>query len=530
MPNNIIPLHEELADRATENAELAAKNFAESELTDDEKERLAEIEQTTNVAVVTTDADGNRAETDIEEYADGTDGKPIVTPDGVEVKGVNTGDIVQTVDDLKAEARSRAVKIYRDLAVDDEDLSEDDILKLNDLALEAVKKFLHEDRLDSDKTIKKLTRLPLSELVAILPPKFVSVYATSSEIKANNYKAKERLITTLAYLMATGPELDYLNDYIDKEHRLMEVSRQIMMTQGKLVDAIKSEEKFGEIVKRAAEIAPPDNSVWARHISMPNRVHNEFAQRAVVCDEYRAAYEKLLEEYPIPEGPASEMTQKDYDAFVKERDIITACRAEIQVQIDESATKAQAYRDVTDLKLLKELWDMMAARFKADRRTDYKALTREAINAVDRIRRAKQNVPFPVYDKNLINRPEELYRKYLSFYPKNMETYNKTLKTISGKDENAQLTDIALISVPGFDDATVWEYYSMLLVILFGRVMKKLGNKGETKYDAIMLDCYFRCFCTMATDIYMMTDIWNICKEFVVYCIDHYPKDTKKKK
>lgn len=529
MPNNITPLADELKDRAAENAELAAENFAATGLSEEEQAKITKMEEEIHVVVVNTDANGNSSETSIEDYAEGVEGKTIRTPDGSEVKAVNTGDIVQTVDDMKAEAKARAIKIYRDLAVDeDENLSDDDIMALNTSALNAVKIYLGEDKFDSDKTIKKLAKLPLAKLVSILPARFVGVYATNNEIKANNFKTKERLLSTLAYLMATGPEMDYLNDYIDREHRLMEVSRRIMSLQVELSDAIKGEEKFSEIIKRASEIAPDDTSVWARHIKLPNRMHNEFAQRAAVCEAYKAAYEKLLDEYPLPEPLTGDVPKDVYEKHEKECEIVKACRAEIQEQIDECEAKRRAYMDVTELTLAKELWETMSIRFMADRRNNYKNLTREAINALDRIRRAKQNVPFPVYDKRFISKPELLYNLYLTSYPGNMEAYNKTLQKVSTKDKDAQLGEIALITLPGKDDAVVWEYYSMLLLILFGRIMKKLGNKGESKYDAIMLDCYFKCYCTMATDIYMMTDMWNICKEFVAHCIEHYPNNGKK--
>ncbi|MCM1295219.1 MAG: hypothetical protein NC311_06730 [Muribaculaceae bacterium] len=531
MPNNITPLAEELESRAAENAELAAENFAAAELTEAEKEKVAEMEAETQMVVASTDVNGHRVETPIEEYAEGVDHTfTIPAPGGNgEIKAVNTGDIVQTAEDLKAEARARAIKIYRDLAVDeDENISDDDIMAINASALAAVKEYLGEDKLDSDKTVRKLSRLSLAKLVEILPDKFIRVYATPNEIKANNFKAKERLLSTIAYLTVTGPEMDYLNEYIDREHRLMEVSRKIMSLQVELSTAIQSEEKFSEILKRAAEIEPDDTSVWAKYIKMPNRVHNEFAQRAAVCEEYRKAYETLLGEYKMPDPIDRETaTEKEISDYDNEVETIKKCQAMVQEQIDECAAKFQAYTDVTEITMLRELWDMMVARFTADRKNSYKNLTREAVNAVDRIRRAKQNVPFPVYDKRYINRPELLYNLYLTSLPKTFAGYNKALLEISEKDEAADLIAIPPIHVDGYDDAVVWEYFAMLLVILFGRVMKRLGNKGLSKYDAIMLDCYFKCYCTMATDIYMMTDIWNMCKDFVVYCIDHYPKPKK---
>lgn len=516
MPNNITPLEDELKARAKENAALAAENFSQDGLTDEEREKVAAMEAESHTVVVSTDAEGHRTETSIEDYADGVGGKVIQLPGtDTAVKAVNTGDIVQTVEDMKAEARAKAIKIFRDLSVTDAELSDDVIVAINDEALAAVQKKLGIEKMDADAITRKLKCMSISDMVTFLPEKFVQTYATENEIKVSNYKAKERLISTIAYLTTTGPEMDYLNDYIDHEHRMMEVSRKIMDLNVKLSDAIAKEEKFSEIISKAAEIAPADTSVWAKYIKEPNRVHNEFAQRAVVCREYREAYERLLEEYPAIDGDS------------KEAKLNASARAEIQAQIDECAAKYQAYIDVVDFKLLHELWEVMTTRFMADRKNGYKNMTREAVSALDRIRRAKQNVPFPVYDKRYAGKPELLYQLYITAYPKMLENYNKTLHGIHEKDKTADLAAIPPIEIDGVDTVLVHEYFSMILLILFGRVMKRLGNKGLTKYDAIMLDCYFNCYCRLGTDIYMMTDIWNMCKDFVEHCCKTYVKPKK---
>ena len=44
MPNNITPLEDELKARAKENAALAAENFSQNGLTDEEREKVAAME------------------------------------------------------------------------------------------------------------------------------------------------------------------------------------------------------------------------------------------------------------------------------------------------------------------------------------------------------------------------------------------------------------------------------------------------------------------------------------------------------
>ena len=67
----------------------------------------------------------------------------------------------------------------------------------------------------------------------------------------------------------------------------------------------------------------------------------------------------------------------------------------------------------------------------------------------------------------------------------------------------------------------VAETFSTLLVILMGRILKKLYGNHQDKYDAITLDSYFQIFCRMGMDIYIMQDFWTMMKDFVQYTIDN---------
>lgn len=516
MPNNIISLNEELEKKAKENAELAAKTFAEqSELTEEEKAKIAQMETVEKTVVVSTDDTGRSIHTPIEEYARVIDeARQITTPDGTEsgIKAVNRGDISKTVEDIKAEAKERALETFRRFSTGDDEISDDDIMSINNEALRAIQEYYNEERLDSDKTIKKLSKLPLAQLVSILPERFVSTYTTASEIKAGNFKAKERLLTTLAYLTATGPELDYLNEYVDNQHTLMEVSRQLMELEVNLSNALTSKEKLSEILSKALSISPKDTSVWSKYIADPRRVHSEFAQSVVVCQEYKDAYTEFMSKYPGDD------------------DVSKHAREMIQEQIDESENKRQVYLNITNLDLIKnDLWPTMVEWLKGNKKMDYKRLEKEAISALDRIRRSKQNVPFPVYDPNLVNRPELLYKMYIEAYPGMMKKYNTFVDKVYKESEEASSTGVIPIRIDGIADEAVWECYSMLLLILFGRVMKRLGDRNVTKYNAIMLDGYFTIFCRIGSDTYMMSDMWNTCKDFVEYCITHYMHTSSKR-
>lgn len=531
MPNNIIPLNDELKARSEEEAALSAEVFDnQTELTEEEKAKVAALEDGTQAAVVTTDANGRNAYSTLEDYAKAVDeAKTITGPDGALIKAVNQGDIKQTVEDLKADARARALNAFRSYAVatsvDGKDVADDDILRINDDALRAVQGYYGEERLDADKTIKKLSKLSLDQLANILPKQFLDIYSSEAEIRAKNFKAKERILSTLAYLMVTGPELDYLNEYIDHEHVMMEISRQLVQTEVSLADVLKDKDKMSNIVKRAIEYSEPDKSIWAKFIKDPKIVHNEFAQRAVVCEEYQHAYEGILANYPN-DGSRTVVSE---GGVVLDAKTIDDCRAQIQIQIDECINKRKAYLDVTNLELMRSLWGTLTARMKENKKNNFKNLTREAVSALDRIRKAKQNVPFPVYDEKLIKRADLLYGLYMKEFVKMLEKYNTAVDKVYKETDEAASTGVVPIRIDGHSDAVVWKYFAMLLLILYGRIMKSLGDRGITKYDAIMLDCYFQIFCKIGSDVYLMSDVWNICKEFVEYCIVNYPEVSKKK-
>ena len=60
---------------------------------------------------------------------------------------------------------------------------------------------------------------------------------------------------------------------------------------------LQDKDKLSDILKKSYEIVPLDTSFWAKYIKQPNKVHNEFAQRVVINQMYREAYEKLLADY-----------------------------------------------------------------------------------------------------------------------------------------------------------------------------------------------------------------------------------------
>ena len=518
MANNIRAINDDIERHRIEAEGEAAENFGhEMVLTPEEKATLAAMENEEQVMVTETGPDGRRVEQTMKEYAAPLDDriKSIgrVSDDTERlIKFVNSGDIQQSLEQAKAEGRERAIKAFRSMSISSGYLDDDDIIAINDEAIEAIRVYLKMDRLDSDRITKDLNRLSMSQLAEILPKRFMEIYSTPAEIRANNSKAKERLVSAIAYLTVTGPEMDYLNEYIEKEHRLMNVSKRLMDCRMSLLEAIKSPEKISEIAAKATTISEPDHGYLSKYVvSDPKRVHNEYAQNVVVHQEYKDAYLKLREEY-LDEPESLEL---------------------IDEQIEECDAKIKVYQSVYELDTMKKLWATMSDRLTKSNRGGWKNLEREAVEAINRIRRAKADVPFPSYRKDLAKREDELFAVYMKEFPAMIYNFNaatmKIAETVESEEEKADAKSF-IIAIEPYTEKTVAEYLSILLLILYGRIMKRLGGRNMTKYDAIELDAYFDMYCKLGTDMYLFRDVWTMARDFVKYAIETWPVETRSKR
>ena len=533
MPNNIIMLEEELRRREQERQDEAKETFDDPELTQEEKDVLAEMSAQETHTVVTE----NSVSTPITEYAAPLDNS-IKVMDEIKkpFKLVNTGDIVKTKDDLKREERERALKTFKDLAVSGDDLDDDAIVAINDHAIEVLKDYFQTGNLTADIVSKGLGKLSFAKIIEILPQDFVALYTTEAEVKANNLRARERLISSLVYLTTVGPEMDLLNEYIENGHRLTLVSQRILQCSVDLLGVLKSEEKMSEIADRAAEIDPPKNMPWEKFITGdPRRVHNAFAQNAAIFELYVKAYTELLDEYPVTEDVdalVKGMDPKEAGEAMELNDENMKARTLIEEQICESQTKADIYSSICRLDLFTQVVHQTEEWLKGNAKMNYQTLDKEGLAALERIRRSKQDVPFPTYDATLAKYPKELYRKYMKEFQAMLGNYNSALFKLQdvGKSNDVDTADMPeFIQIDGLMEESVHHYFALLLLIVYGRIMKRLTSNNATKYDAIVLDEYFVLYCSIGTDSYLMDDVWAVMKPFVQYAIEHWPRPQPKK-
>lgn len=515
--NKITMLSEDLKKQAKVDQEMGTNAFENTELTEEEKEKLAQMARATQTMVVEQGINGEKVSTPVSEYASTLDKRIMEVTNPMTgateiLKSVNKGEINKTLEQAREEGRQSAIKAFKSLARtdNDEEVTEEDYIAINNQTLEAIQAYFHLDRLDTDTVLNKMKKMTIEEMCDFLPEKFVNVYVHPDDITGNTYRAKERILSAIGYMTVTGPEMDYLNEYIDGEHKLMEVTHRLMQCQVDLLDMIKDQKKLSEIVSRAADICPPDDSVWAKYINKGDThlVGNQFAQQTVICQEYKKAYEAVLEQYRG--DPKSEEL--------------------IQAEIDECDAKCQAYSDVTHLELFKSVWENMAQQYMTDKRTSFKYLEKEAVAAVDRARRSKLNISFPAYSEDLAKKPQEIYKLYMKQFPEAILAYNNTLTSVKEKHEDAAAdTSVNPVHLDGIEDTVTADYFSMLLLIPFARILKKCTRVDATKYDIILADAYYRLFCQMCGDLYLTADIWQICKPLVEHGIKNWPAPRRKR-
>ena len=514
--NELLKLKADLEQKAEQDYETNSDNYIEGELTDQDKETIEKLkaENSSVVVVEETRENGASIQQPISEYAKTLDERITEITDEAGnneiIKTLNSGDIIADAEKLKDAAKAQALQAYRQLSRmsgSDQSMSDEEYISINNDAIQSLMNHFKLDRLTTENIIPRLKKMPLKMICSILPEEFVQIYVSKAEIIANNYKAKDRLLTVIGYLTVTGPEMDYLNEYIENENKLAMVSQRIFRSQMDIADMLKDERKLSELVAKTVEIVPNDASFWSKYIKLPNRVSNEFAQREVLQTEYKRAYTELLDEYPL-DGSDDEFNQK--------------ARAVIQEEIDEADNKMKVYHSITNLDLLKELAVTLEERYRNHAKLSKKFLEQECISAIDRARRCKQDVPYPGY-KGDQKKPEMIYKAYMYAYPAMIQNYNKAIADAYLKEsENADTppeTTVVPVIIPDLDQETVIKTFSLLLSILMGRVMKKCTENTATKYDAIVLDSYFQLFCHLGTDIYVMTDVWNILKPLTEYIV-----------
>lgn len=524
-------LKKELDTKAMEDMDTNSDNYIEASLTDEDRDAIEKMkrEMSDDIVVVESGEDGQPVRQSLSSYAESLDKKQVQLDENKYLKMLNSGEIAQSVEDIKKDTQERAMKAYREMAIlGDRDMTDEEIIDLNVRVIDSLCKAFGIDTPNANIFEKRLQKMSLQQIAALLPAEYVTMYVRAEEVKINSAKAKAQLIAAIAYLCVTGPEMDMLNQYIDDETRLSLVSKRLLQCQLDFSEVLRSDERLSELVARSNDLAPVDDSFWSRYIAIPNRVHNEFAQRYVIQEEYKKAYTSLLDDYPVATQEALDsITDPEAKKLAEHENTLNARAVKmINDEIEESAMKMEVYQSIMDLYLLRVIYKELEDQYINHTKVSLKFLTSAAITSVDRAKRSKVDVTFPGFTGKITNE-KVLFSNYMVAYPVMVKGYNAAIAaTVASalKDEAVTPeteTTVNPILIEGISPDKVAQGFSIVLLILMGRIMKALTKKAITKSSAIELDAYYHIFCKLGTDIYTMSEIWDIIRPLVKHICEN---------
>lgn len=495
--NKIDELKNDLKKQEAEYRELqATANKRDSTLTDEEKERIEQLRKEKHIDVVESGVGGS-VSTPIAEYVKKIDEQKAILNrvDGTQstIK-LLSNNFAKTGEDVKKQATDGMIGLMRGLSnnTDDDEISDEELLGLNDLAIEALKRYFKTEKLDSDVVSLKLKNMPYSTLCSILPPKFVKLY--TNDIDTSNFKgvikAKELLLTSIAYMIVSGPEIDQLSEYIDTEEKLNTVGRRMIQMQLDMSNVINNDESISNALLAESEKTRSEDAInWSKYIRNPDMASNIFAQRAVVQRYFADGYKKLLPEY------------EDQDSL----DII-------QGEIDACLTKADIYDNIAQMDIVPSLVAILMTRHQTEKRASKKRLHKEALAAIERSKKSKVDVTFPGYTGKE-KTSEDIFKSTYNMLSVAIERYNSTVLAVGNR--NAQILkgqeEITTIDA----DAKI---FTEVFIIVMGRIMKHYSKEQNAKLGAIYIDSYYQLLCRINVDIFVMNRFYRMSRDFIKLC------------
>lgn len=507
--SNIYRMSEDLKQQEKTFAEQHTIFEEETTLTPEQQKAYDELQQKgseTFLVVNDTDAAGNTVEIPVDDFLADVGTTTVEDPNGENIRLMNTEKSdLQEIEEIKEKETNRIYDTMRTLARGNKELSDDEIAVIMQDTMESIKKKYNLTSISNAFIQNRFSKKPLAEIMRVLPRSFLEMYLSPDEIVHPTMDTKDTLVAAVNYAIVSGPDMDDLNEFIDKENRIIMLSKQLLQYQVDFQELIKNPDELSKFLEEARKYhtpVSPEDDTWAQHIKNPDRLHNEFAQRCAVMDRYATAYQSVMEEY--------EDTPENQEV-----------RKAIQVEIDHCMERKAVYQDICELALLPKLWYPTLERYQNNKKCTMKYLIKEAVDAVTRIRKAKIQVPFPGYDGTSKD-SEKIFTTYMAYMNATMVKYNEEIQKILDTVQDADKSIDHLIAIPGYKTSSVITMFSMLVVILMGRVMKHLSkhNAENPKRDAILLHSYFTIFCKMATDVYIMEDIWAMMRSGVEWAVN----------
>ena len=381
---NLEQLKDSIDAHKAEQEESKPESFDHQELTDDEKAALQNMERP---MVGITDNDGNVQPLD--EYAQPLDDNTIsvIDSDGVQkdIKSMNTAAIKKDLIMAKADAARQIIELQKQTG--GQDIDEDELFNITDKALEIIRERLGLEKLTVKTFNKRVRGMSLRELCDILPRTFATAYLSDEEIDSDDFNAKQRVLTAISYAITIGPEYAEIDSDLEEYERMRNIGQRLIEMRFDISEVIRSPEKLSEIISRTMDVPVINTGGWIA------RTAAKCIQSFIFHHECELAYAGIIDEYD--------------DA---------ASRDAIQEEIDGSIKCEQVYKSVMNIETMTELWHILMNRYKSDNRFKSRGvafLRKEAISAIERIKRCKTKLSFPTFNTKLSGSETAILDHYL---------------------------------------------------------------------------------------------------------------------
>ena len=464
-------------------------------LTDDEKRRLDElkrkmaIDSSGKFLAMVQHTGGQTSELTVDEYLRSVDDNMSTMPDGTK--------LINASDDNFLESTGAMINTIKDMAYDqlmsmsvDENMSVERlntiIVQVSDLCVRELKT----SKITSDMVMEHFSKMTLKKISEIFPMDVIDTFTTEEERFDDPRSAKEKLVSIFSMMIMSRNEVDDLNQYLDNTEKVVNVLLRLEACGKDLAEQLKNPEKFSEIVAKTRlntgePTVNPALEKYAGILNHPNTVADGFAVKYVTMMELAEAYRTIKAEYTDLE------------------EIKT-----IEREIEESEEKANRYLNVYHLTDFAEAYKGYETSAKTDKRTNRSRLSTTCKSYIEKIKKCKVNLNFPGYLPEM-KTANEIYLAYVKQMEIALSNYNAKIKTISTEEPG--------ILQPINSDP---EVFAGVLLIVMGRLLKKLSKNTSNKFESLELYGYFQRFTKMAhntNDVFTIWDVYSIIKPMIEY-------------
>lgn len=474
MENNITKFDEAIKQRV----EDSDTEMVQVELTDTDREEVNEMireSQEEPIIMIKETTGDSVKEQSLNEYIKPLDDAiPTMKSDGTKLVSMTQP---QELQEYVSSVRNYSTEQLKNLA--SKKMTDAEFRDLVNTTLAGIRKELKVDKLYHGTTVARLSRMKPMEVFNMVPRALIDSFIPADVMKADRGAAKDALVDIIGYMILNGPESDDFETYMENQSKLFNVMQALNETNFKVKDLIQSKETVAQLAQQALKNSDPRTMAYMKYVQSPDNINLIFTQHSAVNMEFAKAYRELRENYSDP-----------------------AELAIIDHEIEDAETKAELYHSVLNLDTFRTVFDIFRAEFLKDKRCSIQSLEKVAKSNLDRIRRAHIEAPFPGY-LGSESSTNEIYVHYRDHFRKHGEKYNEFV-TKSNATEKPPLELIENIDV-----------FANTVLVVMGRLQKRLLKEPSTLHDKIEDVVYFEMFCRLCTDIFTTAKVVELVNPFV---------------